>query len=185
MRLLKSAITLIVFLSCLSHSQAWEANYPSGPVHKSKENVKEHANIKVRIPPGPKDDSTAHLDALRVLTSNKNLSSPNDPMFAGLFTRRTVAYPTPDGVDLGHGWDFLANQKKFSNCVRFERIPDNKYQTVDSRIQQTIDEETLDISLNTSFSASASGTIEVVKASGEAKFSLNASHHMSSSGCIT
>ena len=39
----------------------------------------------------------------------------------------------------------------------------------------------MDISLNTSFSASAKGTIEVVQAQGEAKFSLNASHHMSSS----
>jgi hypothetical protein len=174
---------LAVFSLCVSPCSAWEANYPSGPVRKSTEDESKRANILVRLPPAPKKDTSfsADLDSLRELTSNSALSSRNDPTFAGLFSRRTVAYPTPDGIGLGHGWDFLSNQKTFSSCVQFQKIEDNKYQTVDSRIQQTIDEETLDISLNTSFSASASGTIEVVKASGEAKFSLNASHHMSTS----
>jgi hypothetical protein len=180
---------LIASIISVSTAQAWEANYPSGPVRQQAPQT----NIKIHIPKSSPEMNVDHrLSDLKVLKRDESFVRPvdklsfvsklqSDPLFATAFSRRTVAYPIPDGVDLGHGWDFLSNQKEFISCVQFTKISDDKYQTVDSRIQQTIDEETLDISLNTSFSASASGTIEVVKASGEASFSLNASHHMSSS----
>jgi hypothetical protein len=187
MRFSRTSIAIVSLFCSIAVAQAWEANYPSGPVRQSKKQNPEQQNIKLRILRNAQLDEQAQRDQeilndLRIATGKKDLANTQgDPSFAGLFTRRTVAYPTPDGVDLGHGWDFLLNQKKFFSCVRFKLMHDDTYQTVDSRLQQTIDEETLDISLNTSFSASASGTIEVVKASGEAKFSFNASHHMSSS----
>jgi len=179
MRLLEAPAVLLISALSINAAYAWEANYPSGPVRKAQAvTPKKIENILLRIPQKPE------IEDLRLLVDTKDKKDflgANDPVFPGLFSRRTVAYPTPDGVGLGHGWDFLSNQKKFYSCVQYKEVPDNKYQTLDMRLQQTIDEETLDISLNTSFSASAKGTIEIVEVSGEAKFSLNASHHMSSS----
>ena len=180
MRHLLGSVALIAGLLFAPVSNAWEANYPSGPVRPSSQPSTNEPNIKIRNPPSPSDADRKALFGVKP-HSQEPLLEAHDLTFANLFSRRTVAYPTPDGVDLGHGWDFLLNEKKFISCVQFSTIHDDKYQTVDLILQQTVDEETLDISLNTSFDVSAKATIEVVKASGEAKFSLNASHHMSTS----
>lgn len=179
-RLAMSIVLFVVLLSSFSGADAWEANYPSGPVRSSTQAPYNQPAIKLRNPPSPSEADRKNLFGTKVGTTEAALAA-QDPTFANLFSRRTVAYPSGDGAELGYGWDFLSNQKKLMSCVEFNAVHDDKYQTVDSRIQQTVDEETLDISLNTSFDVSAKATIEVVKASGEAKFSLNASHHMSTS----
>ena len=125
MRYLACPLALIALFILVDAGEAWEANYPSGPVRQTTKQNPKQENIKLRTPP------SAQQGDLQTLTGNKSLLTASDPTFAGVFNRRTVAYPTPDGVDLGHGWDFLLNQKKFISCVQFKKIEDNKYQTVD------------------------------------------------------
>jgi hypothetical protein len=163
MQRLAISIILFVLFSSLSGVRAWEANYPSGPVRPSTQApYNKLPAIKLRNPPNPSEADRKHLFGTKVGSKEAALDA-HDSTFANLFSRRTVAYPSSDGVDLGHGWDFLSNQKKLISCVEFNPVHDDKYQTVDSRIQQTVDEETLDISLNTSFDVSAKATIEVVR----------------------
>src|SRR6516164_2591614 len=85
-------------------------------------------------------------------------ASDNDPSLGDLFRRRNVAYPAQEGATLGLGWDFLVNQKMSSTCVEFDPKDDTKYQTVDLKLQETTDQESLDISLNAEFSGSVGGT---------------------------
>jgi hypothetical protein len=166
-------LLLFVCAASTTSTRAWEANYPSGPVRQPGK-----AAIKLHIAQQPR------LPDLKALTNNPSLTGPDASTVGTLFSRRRVAYPTPDGVSLGHGWDFLSNEKKFLTCVEFKEIRDDKYQTVDSRLQQTIDEETLDISLNAQFSGSVGGSIEIVDAKAEATSTLKASHHLSSSDTV-
>jgi len=111
-------------------------------------------------------------------------ASDNDPSLGDLFRRRNVAYPAQEGATLGLGWDFLVNQKMSSTCVEFDPKDDTKYQTVDLKLQETTDQESLDISLNAEFSGSVGGTIEVVQAKAEATSTLNASHHIDSTDTV-
>src|SRR5262249_16282347 len=74
------------------------------------------------------------------------------PPPSGAFDVRTIAYPAKEGANLGLGWDFVTNKKKQASCVIFQEISDTKYQNAQVGLQQSIDEETLNESLNAEFS---------------------------------
>ena len=163
-----SAFTVSLPILCALNTdvKAWEQSYPRSPVQSSDADV------------------DADKPVIRVIIPNlpdpKALEPASSVSLTNVFERRTIGYPVQHGAELGLAWDFLVNQKGFSKCIDFVSTNDNKYQTADVRVQQITDEDILDITLNTSFSASASGSIEIFKASAETSMTLNASHHMAS-----
>src|ERR1043166_9763939 len=73
---------------------------------------------------------------------------------------QVVAYPQLEGADLGLGWDLLLSRKTNSTCIEFSEKVDN-YQRIDSNIQDIVDQETLDVALNSNFTGTARGSIYV------------------------
>ena len=98
---------------------------------------------------------------------------PKEPVTLG---QQVVAYPQLEGADLGLGWDLLQSKKTNSTCIRFTEKTDN-YQNVSEKLQDVVDQETLDIALNANFAGSAKGSIYVFKGdvnfSNESKFSYH------------
>ena len=168
-RLAIGSLTVCLNSLWLVSGHAWEASYPNGPVRILPGSPGQDVNIKIR-------NARPFQSRLGVLGQQ--------PSLADVFTRRTVAYPSGEGAGLGYGWDFLLNRKRFSTCVDFTPQDDTKYQNADVRLQEVTDDETLDITLNTEFSGSVGGTIDVVDAKAQATSTLNASHHMASTDVV-
>jgi hypothetical protein len=142
---------------------AWEQSFPAGPV---RSDLPPRIGLFVaKVPMAGDEDITKSATAL----------------FGSPFQKRTVSYPSPDGADLGTGWDFLENEKSLATCIDFVPKEDNKYQAAGMDLRQTIDEETLDITLNVTLSGGVGGTIEGIKGKADATSKMNASHHMASS----
>ena len=95
------------------------------------------------------------------------------------FGQLKVAYPQNEGAVLGEGWDFLRNQKTYSTCIAFSQNEDH-FQNASLQSQETIDQETLDVSLNAAFSTSARGNAGVFAGSAETSLKLNTTYHYAS-----
>lgn len=146
---------------------AWQQNYPDGPVRSTPGSTLQYVKV---ITPG-------HSSAVN------NATYPQLSL-ADTFQRRVVTYPSQEGGDLGTGWDFILNNKKFASCIQFGVREDTKYQNADAHIQESSDEETLDFSLNAQFSGSVGGVIEGIKAKADATSTLNVSHHIASKDTV-
>jgi hypothetical protein len=94
---------------------------------------------------------------------------------AETFRRKTLSYPSTDGINLGEGWDFLTNQKTLSSCIIMQPTSDTKYKNATVRVREASDEETLKMTLNVELFGSFGGTFEIVKAKADATSTLNAS----------
>jgi hypothetical protein len=121
----------IVALSSVSliTADAWEATYPTGP-------------IKKEMAPffgGPEIAGVQPLPPVN-------------------FQHLKAAYPADEGAVLGLGWDFFQNKKVNSRCITGFDEKTDRYQTVPAyRTHHVIDQETLDVSLNSNFTGSARG----------------------------
>src|SRR5271166_6908422 len=102
----RSALFLLVLSG--SKANAWEANYPSGPVRH-----------------GPTHEITRtiiHWPRTPHANDKEYVGEP--PELNNLFRLRTISYPAIDGADLGLGWDYLQNRKAASVCIDFDPVDD-------------------------------------------------------------
>ncbi|MHC2367442.1 hypothetical protein ACVIQT_002090 [Bradyrhizobium diazoefficiens] len=165
----KAFAVLFIVIAGTGAALAWDATFPRGPVKL----------------PGPFTSGTAKSAGLVKFLGPSVAKRPTflrggSISGAGDFGSRTVAYPSDRGVELGTGWDFVLNDKKYASCVEFESKDDKDYQTANMQLQEITDEDTLDISVNAQFSGSGGGDIYGVGVKGEATSTLNASHHVAS-----
>jgi hypothetical protein len=112
----------------------------------------------------------------------KKITSPQDDIpigFGGSLSRRVVAYPYSDGASLGQGWDFITNSKKMSSCIDFKAESD-LYQEASLDLRESVDIQTLDLSLNLSMSAKGGADLEIFSAGGETKASFDTKYHTKS-----
>ena len=130
------------------------------------------------MPNQPEQSDLKSLGLTTIHNGTKSLLAVAGSVPTGPFQARTVAYPSQDGAALGIGWDFLTNTKKSASCVNATSATDKHYQTADTSVQQTFDEETLDFTLNATFSGNVAGDIGVVSAKADSTMSVNASHHL-------
>jgi len=160
---------LLIAFASSSPTRAWDSNYPRGPVKLpglfSAGAAKTSGLVKFLGRPASKRPS---------YLGGTSISG------VGAFGARTVTYPSDRGVELGTGWDFVLNEKKYASCVEFDPMNDKDYQTANMQLQEITDEDTLDVSLNATFSGSGGGDIDGVGVKGDATSTLNASHHVAS-----
>jgi len=142
---------------------AWEATYPSGPVRTDASK----ASLAVRIS-GP------------IGSYRPSFAAVSDLPAAGAFDTRVVPYPSTQGVELGSGWDFIANVARQSRCVEFTPVDDSKYQNGELKLDEITDEDILNITLNTEFKGEVGGSIEGITAKADATTTINATHHIAS-----
>lgn len=160
---------LLMVAAGTSPAPAWDSNFPRGPVKL----------------PGPIASGNAKSAGLvkflgRPASRRAAFLRGSSISGVGAFGLRTVTYPSDRGVELGTGWDFVLNQKKYSSCVEFEPRNDKDYQIANMQLQEVTDEDTLDVTLNATFSGSGGGDIDGVGVKGDATSTLNASHHVAS-----
>jgi hypothetical protein len=90
-----------------------------------------------------------------------------------------VAYPEGQGASLGQGWDFVTNRKTNASCIQF-RQASRDYQNASLHSIETVDLETLAISLNANFSGSVNGSVGVFSGSAQSSTTLSASYSTAS-----
>ena len=73
-RLAMSIVLFVVLLSSFSGADAWEANYPSGPVRPSTQAPYNQPAIKLRNPPSPSEADRKNLFGTKVGTTEAALS---------------------------------------------------------------------------------------------------------------
>jgi hypothetical protein len=164
----KALGALFIVIAGTALASAWDATFPRGPVKL----------------PGPIKKGTAEAAGLVKFLGRSISKRPSYLGTAipgvGYFGSRIMTYPSDRGVELGTGWDFVLNEKKYASCVEFDPMPDKDYQTANMQLQEITDEDTLDVSVNAQFSGSGGGDIDGVGVKGDATSTLNASHHVAS-----
>ena len=144
-------------VSYVDQCTAWEATYPKGP-------VRIESLLQLVTP------SAGTTPSLFSLSSDKSNN---------IFGHQQIAYPQNEGVALGTGWDFLLNRKTYSSCINFSEGKDVD-QNANLTSKRVVDQETLDVALNVSMSASVSGSIYAFKGSAKGSFGLSGSYHYGS-----
>jgi hypothetical protein len=167
---LHRAITFVAGCSfaifLIDHCTAWEATYPKGPVRI------ENLFPMRALPDGP-EPPPAPPTPISVFLSYSGGKKDD------IFGHQQIAYPQNEGVPLGTGWNFLLNRKTYSSCIDFTEGKDVD-QSATLASKRVVDQETLDIALNVSMSASVSGSIYAFKGSAKGSFGLNGSYHYGS-----
>src|SRR6185437_7762606 len=160
------SIAVAFFISSIQ-AHAWEETYPAGPVRTTARPL-----IRFFTPTDPTLTDIRSF-GYQPLTGNINASDYVPPASAA-FANRTVPYPAREGAELGRGWDFITNEKKSTSCIIFSEADDNKYQNATVGVQQSIDEETINVLLNAQLSGGVGGDIGIVSAKAEATTTINA-----------
>jgi len=150
-------------------ADAWEASRPVGPFPKLK---------SVQAPSGRPEAvaaiTSAQQGSLKALLEQTTEGSTN-----GAFGRRTVPYPYSDGVSLGQGWDFVTNTQRMSSCIDFKTGQD-LYQNASLQMNEAIDIDSLDVSLNVALGGEAHGSFLGFKAGAETKSTFDTKFHTKS-----
>jgi hypothetical protein len=150
-------------------ADAWEMSRPVGPFPKLK---------PIEVSGGRPEAVAAAIpeqqSSLKTFLEQTAVGAPN-----GAFTRRTVPYPYSDGVSLGQGWDFVTNTQRMSSCIDFKTSQD-LYQNASLQMNEAIDIDSLDVSLNIALGGEAHGSFLGFKAGAETKSTFDTKFHTKS-----
>jgi hypothetical protein len=147
---------------------AWEMSRPVGPFPKLKANQSSGVNAQAQT------TTLREQDSLKALLDQTSDGAPNSS-----FGRRILPYPYSDGTSLGQGWDFVTNTRRLSSCIDFKTGQD-LYQNASFQMNEAIDIDSLDLSLNIAMNGEAHGSLLGFKAGAETKWSFDTKFHTKS-----
>jgi hypothetical protein len=144
---------------------AWQESRQTGPFPQVNRDKDKTSKLQVK-------NGTLTISQFKKRFDNLPDGSP--------FARKVVPYPYDDGASLGQGWDYVNNVRLLSSCIDFKATQD-LYQDATYQLDESIDLDSLDVSLNIALGAEAHGSFLGIKAGAETKSSFDSKYHTQSS----